>query len=39
MHKIMWWGDLRKRDDCKDTDVGGRIILKCTLKAALDGAD
>jgi hypothetical protein len=23
-----WWGNLRKRDQCRDPDVDGRIILR-----------
>ena len=23
-----WWGNLKERDDLKDPDIGGRLILK-----------
>jgi len=39
VHKVLWWGDLRKRDNCEYIGVDGRIILKYTLKAGLDGVD
>ena len=39
MHKGLWWGDLRERDNFEETGVDGRIIIKYTLKAGLDGVD
>ena len=28
VHTVFWLGDLRERDNLKDPDVDGRIILK-----------
>ena len=39
MHTGLRWGDLRERDIFEDMGVDGRIILKSTLKAGLDGVD
>jgi hypothetical protein len=32
VHTGFWWGNLSKRDQFEDLGIGGRIILKLTLK-------
>jgi hypothetical protein len=32
MHVGFWWGSQKERENQEDLDVGGRIILKCTLE-------
>jgi hypothetical protein len=32
MHTWFWWGKLKEEEHCKVLGVGGRIILKSSLK-------
>jgi hypothetical protein len=32
MHTGFWWVDLMQRDHSEDLGIGGRIILKLTLR-------
>jgi hypothetical protein len=33
----LWWGNLRERENLRDPDVDGRIILKIDIKVAVCG--
>jgi hypothetical protein len=39
VHVGFWWGNLRERDNLKDPDLGGRIILKWIFKEWDGGMD
>jgi hypothetical protein len=39
VHIGFWWGNLKERDDLKDLDVDGRIILKLIFKKWREGMD
>jgi hypothetical protein len=32
VHTGFWWGNLRERDHLEDSDVDGRIILRCIFR-------
>jgi hypothetical protein len=32
VHRVFWWGNLRKRDHWGDPDIDGRIILRWIIR-------
>jgi hypothetical protein len=39
VHVVFWWVNQKERDHLEDTDVDGRLILKCIVKTWDGGMD